>query len=674
MLSPKGEFFMKRAPAFLLALALILSLAACGSAGETLIAPGAADGGWTGRGGPFVLRKVELSGEALQLTGGGDAAYVLTSDGGFRLLCLEGGETRELAYTAADGLPSRIAGDESGVWLALCDARGEDYRLVHYPRDGSIPDASADIDILNCVELEYSGGEFYIYDYNAGLLRVLGADGAETAQIDLGKRTVTGLAATDGGVYVGLASEDGERTLAFCTERGLSDERQLALSVRRAGGEGCLLTDDEGLWRFSGGEPEPVAIWSECGITLADLTALVPLGEGCALINGGGLYLLEPAEPGDIMPRREVSVYSLDPAMDSTLDEVLGRINAAEPGLYAYTVHDADADAQARLRTLAELFASGEGPELVSFGGMNPVSVTGSGWFCDIYELIDADAELERSDLVAAAAYERDGRLYAIPAAFGVSTLLGRESRFGQRCGLSIPDVIDLTRHVGEGQILSRGGLAGHVFTSLAAQLSRGDELSTEELTALLSLAAEPVEDTEYLEPSAAFGEDREMLGWIYLDSARKIAETERQAGCELWPVGMPTADGSCGSLAKAWLTFGVCAAGAESGDGWALLKALLTQPDANLYGETFMYRPLFEQQLERSAVPENEAQTGTTERQRDMFAALVEQLRLAEFTSDPVKDIVSEEGAALLSGERSPEEAAALIAERTALLLSELG
>ena len=93
---------MKRTVSLLLALALMLGLTACGSAGKTVIAPGAEDGGWTGRGGPFALRKVELSGEALQLTGGGDAAYVLTSDGGFRLLCLEGGETRELAYSAAD--------------------------------------------------------------------------------------------------------------------------------------------------------------------------------------------------------------------------------------------------------------------------------------------------------------------------------------------------------------------------------------------------------------------------------------------------------------------------------------------------------------------------------------------------------------------------------------------
>lgn len=397
------------------------------------------------------------------------------------------------------------------------------------------------------------------------------------------------------------------------------------------------------------------------------------MGEGYALINGGALYLLEPAEPGDIVPRREVSVYSLDPATDSMLDGVLARINTAEPGLYAYTVHDAEADAQARLRTLAELFASGAGPELVSFGGMNPVSVTGSGWFCDIYELIDADAEFDRSDLVAAAAYERDGRLYAIPAAFGVSTLLGRESRFGQRFGLNAGDVADLGQHIAAGQILSRGGLAGNVFTALSAQLSRGDELSTEELTKLLSLAAEPVAETEYLGPSAAFGEDREMLGYMYLNSARTIAETERQAGCELWPVGMPTADGSCGSLAKAWLSFGVCASEAENGDGWALLKALLTQPEANLYGETCMYRPLFEQQLEQSAVPENEAQTGTTERQRGMFAALVGELRLAEFITDPVKDIVGEEGSSLLSGDRSPEQAAALISERTALLLSEL-
>ncbi|MFR5781368.1 MAG: hypothetical protein ACLUEK_05775 [Oscillospiraceae bacterium] len=246
---------MKRTVSLLLALALLLGLAACGSVGRRSLRPGgrtAADGARRA----LRARKVEL-GEALQLTGGGDAAYVLTSDGGFPPALPRGRRDAELAYTSADGSPSRMAGDKSSVWLVLCDALGEDYRLVHYPRDGSAPDASADIDILNCVELEYSAGEFYIYDYNAGLLRVLGADGSETAQIDPGKRTVTGLAAGDGGVYVGLAAEDGERTLALCTEGGLSDERQLAFSVHRSGGEGCLLTDDEGSGAFPGMSRSP---------------------------------------------------------------------------------------------------------------------------------------------------------------------------------------------------------------------------------------------------------------------------------------------------------------------------------------------------------------------------------------------------------------------------------
>lgn len=663
---------MRKLAALLHALALVFGLAACGRAEEGVIAPGGGEA-WTGRGGPFALTKVELAGEALQLAGGGDAAYVLVNDGGFRLLCLEDGGTRELAYTAADGSPERIAADEAGVWFALGGAGDGEHRLVHYPRDGSAPDASADLDILSCQALEYSEGWLYLYDYNAGLLRVLGTDGAEAARFDLGKRTVTGLAASDGGVYVSLASGDGTGSLAFCTQDGLMDERQTEGRVWRFGGEGCLLTDGEGLRRLDGDGTEPVAIWQECGITLTDLSALAPLGEGFALINKGALYLLEPVEPGDIEPKREVSVYSLDPTADSALDEVLARINEAEPGLYAYTVHDADADARTRLSRLAELFVSGEGPELVCFGGIDPVSVTGSGWFSDIYELIDADAEFERSDLVAAAAYESGGRLYAIPAAFGVSTLLGRESRFGQRFGLRASDAADLGRHIGPGQVLSRGGLAWNIFTALAAQLSRGDEPDAQELTELLSLAAEPVPDTEYLAPAEAFGEDREMLAYMYLYNARTLAEAEQQAGCGLWPVGAPTSDGSCGSLAKAWLSYGVCAAGAENGDGWALLKALLTQPDANLYGETYMYRPLFERQLERSAVPENEAQTGTTERQRGMFEALVGQLRLAEYVSGPMMDIVGEEGSALLDGARSPEEAAGLISERAALLRAEL-
>lgn len=77
------------------------------------------------------------------------------------------------------------------------------------------------------------------------------------------------------------------------------------------------------------------------------------------------------AAPEDIEHRREVSVYCLDPGADDFLGPVLAAVNAAEPALYAYTLHDPDADMETRISTLAALYASGEGPELICLGGID---------------------------------------------------------------------------------------------------------------------------------------------------------------------------------------------------------------------------------------------------------------------------------------------------------------
>lgn len=284
-----------------------------------------------------------------------------------------------------------------------------------------------------------------------------------------------------------------------------------------------------------------MAIWAECGISLSDVTALAQLGRSYALISGDALWLLEPAATEDIEPRREVSVYCLDPGADDFLGPVLAAVNAAEPALYAYTLHDPDADMETRISTLAALYASGEGPELICLGGIDPLDYIGSGWFADIYDLMESQGGMSRDELVAPGPYELGGALYSLPAAFGISTMLGRESRFGQYYSLYAPDIIDLDSKISPDQVLSRDELYSLICTTLAAQLRLGELPEAESLTALLELAAEPRKTSEYIPPEEAFGADMVMLGYQYLYNARSLAEAEAAAGCELWPVGAPT-------------------------------------------------------------------------------------------------------------------------------------
>ena len=94
--------------------------------------------------------------------------------------------------------------------------------------------------------------------------------------------------------------------------------------------------------------------------------------------------------------------------------------------------------------------------------------------------------------VVAPGPYELGGALYSLPAAFGISTMLGRESRFGQYYSLYAPDIIDLDSKISPDQVLSRDELYSLICTTLAAQLRLGELPEAESLTALIELAAEP--------------------------------------------------------------------------------------------------------------------------------------------------------------------------------------
>ena len=52
---------------------------------------------------------------------------------------------------------------------------------------------------------------------------------------------------------------------------------------------------------------------------------------------------------------------------------------------------------ETRISTLAALYASGEGPELICLGGIDPLDYIGSGWFADIYGLMESQGGMSLS-------------------------------------------------------------------------------------------------------------------------------------------------------------------------------------------------------------------------------------------------------------------------------------
>ena len=288
---------MKKLISWLLLCALLLSLAACGSSGQD-VAPTSNSGDWGGRGQPFALKSVELPGQALGLAACGDALCVLVQGEARALYSVEDGQLVQLGYSEADGAAGRMTADESGVWLTLIGAEGSELRLAHYPLDGGSADAYIEPDVQDCTRLAYGGGLIWLYDSALGRLLALKPDGTESLRLELDE-PVYSLAPIENGTMA-----QSQETLLRCTADGVADAGACSGSIWSSDDGGWLETDADGLWHSTEAGREAVAIWAECGISLSDITALTPLDGSYALISGDALWLLEPAAPEDIEPRR----------------------------------------------------------------------------------------------------------------------------------------------------------------------------------------------------------------------------------------------------------------------------------------------------------------------------------------------------------------------------------
>lgn len=78
------------------------------------------------------------------------------------------------------------------------------------------------------------------------------------------------------------------------------------------------------------------------------------------------------------------------------------------------------------------------------------------GYLYDLYELIDADAELSREDFFPniLAAMETDGKLYSISPAFGVLSLVGSAEVLGEEMGWTLQELMEVVKAHPEAEYL----------------------------------------------------------------------------------------------------------------------------------------------------------------------------------------------------------------------------
>lgn len=235
---------------------------------------------------------------------------------------------------------------------------------------------------------------------------------------------------------------------------------------------------------------------------------------------------------------------------------------------------------------------SGRVPDILSLdtGGSLPMeSYNAKGLFTDLYPLLDADAELQRSDFLAniLAATETDGKLTSIIPYFDIVTLIGPRDVVGETAGWTWDEffslleqypnlehaIPDMTRDYLLQMALVIGGDQFIDYTNGVCHFD------SPEFIRLLEYAAsydEEINYDEYVDPKELFASGRALLQtnsvWNF-DSIR--SNTYNMNGAFTYK-GFPTADGSSGSAIQPYMQLSISEACPDKAAAWEFIRYYL--------------------------------------------------------------------------------------------------
>ncbi len=441
---------------------------------------------------------------------------------------------------------------------------------------------------------------------------------------------------------------------------------------------------EEQLWGLdkTGGRTT-VAVWADCGTELAEHWTLAPLSGGDFLLkNSMGLSLLTQVDPSELPSGGELSIATLG----GSLYDLIYSFNASGSGWKLTEVdytQGGEISVQDALTGLYADIAAGEGPDLLLLDGVPVESLIRRGYLEDIAQLLEGDSELSADDIVFAG--RLGGGTYYVSRGFGIDTYAGLKSNFGEAEGWTPEEYLEAECSLAPGaqmmyyvtrESFIRDAALRYMQKAIDWQAGSCD-FDSAEFISLLETAGqitehpETTEFTGYTPPEEQLRTGETYVETVHVGSVTALRDFEERVGQELSFVGMPTPDGSNGSVMDPSQPVGVLAGGENTDGCLEFLKFLLLSYDLSYGAENNaslpMYRPYLEQ-LEAQAEAEGRMTPEDTERFED-FLASVESSTLCDETA---LGIICEESAAYFAGACTAEEAARVIQERLSIYVAE--
>lgn len=212
------------------------------------------------------------------------------------------------------------------------------------------------------------------------------------------------------------------------------------------------MTEENSLsvYNFDTEEKTKVLNWLDYNVSGSSIRLMEILGDGRILAytedysQDGAVYELAILEESDVpLDEKTVITYATF-GTDSEITEAIVRFNKNSEDYRIKVVDYYDEeDYETALDSYNEAILSGNVADIISVDATQYKSMARKGLYADLNELMEKDADINREDYFANVldAYEVDGKLYAMPTSFAVSTLIGRKDVWGDVNSITLEDM-----------------------------------------------------------------------------------------------------------------------------------------------------------------------------------------------------------------------------------------
>ena len=544
--------------------------------------------------------------------------------------------------------------NENGIYLATQMTKWDanytklekaEYKIVHNDLEGNLINT---FDITD--EMKSKGDDTYpaymssmvsdkdgnvIISDNEKFILAYDKDGNKIADISNEGRGNDLIVAEDGTIYYSYMDEaDWTQVFAPVDVAGIKlGERIGALNTYNSSNyyvdadQKVWTTEDNTLktYDLATGESTKIVSWLDYDINGDNIRFVRKLEDGKILAylesyeEDKTVYELVILEESDEPVNDKVILTYATFGTDSEVTDAIIRFNKNND-TYRIKVVDYydDEDYEAGLNAYNEAILNGEMADIISVDWSQYKSFARKGLYADLNDLMDKDADINREDYFANVleAYEVDGKLYAMPTSFAVSTLVGKTSVWGSESGITVSEIADVMDTLpADVQLVDYMSKSYWLYLALQGSIENFVDWETgecsfesEEFITILEMANKFPAEYDY-EGDTTSTPEKIQTGKILLygDSYYDITGyqvTKAIFNEEVTAVGYPGVGGNGGLIQNVGGCFAIAADSENKEGAWEFVKYMISEEYQCNYINWYnpIHKAAFEEQMEQAA------------------------------------------------------------------------